>query len=88
MAVHDGRCGLEQRGKIVAQRQAVFFVFFLQVQFWGCGPPKVTQQGSGPAVLFHNFFRKRDGSKPWISEKKSEVFETEKVEVRYRSWNN
>ena len=70
MAVQNGRCGLEQRGEIVAQSQAVFFVLFLQGPIWGCGPPKVTQQGSGPAVLFHNCFRKRDGPKPWISEKK------------------
>ena len=86
MAVQNGRCGLEQRGEIVAQSQAVFFVFFLQGPIWNCGPPKVTQQGSGPAVLFHNCFRKRDGSKPWISEK-SVIFETQNIGVRYRSWN-
>ena len=66
----NGLCSSQTRGGIVARSEADFLRFVWTAQFWGCGPPKVTQHGSGHGVLVHSFSRKRGGSYPWISEKR------------------
>ena len=74
MTAQNGRCGLEQRGEIVAQRQAVFLVLFIQSQFWGCGPQKVTQIWVRPQVSFSQLFKKWTVHIHWFLTK-GEIFE-------------